>query len=121
MIPRCLCAWILLSASGATSPASDQRNVVLIMADDVAYDCFSCYGSNFFSTPRLDELAATGARFDRCYSLPICTPSRVKIMTGPYSYRRYEKVGLLPTSEWPVPCLGVSRKSLRFPSALALA
>ena len=58
MIPRCLCAWILLSAWGATSPAFDQRNVVLIMADDVAYDCFSCYGSDFFSTPRLDELAA---------------------------------------------------------------
>ena len=100
---------------------ADRPNIILIMADDRGYECLSCNGSLDYKTPHLDGLAKQGVRFDHCYSLPICTPSRVKIMTGRYSYRNYEKFALLPTSEWPVPCLEVSRKSFRFPSALALA
>ena len=31
------------------------------------------------------SLAATGVRFEHCYSQPLCTPSRVQIMTGIYN------------------------------------
>ena len=44
---------------------SAKLNVILIMADDVGYECFSAYGSKEFSTPRLDALAAKGMRFDQ--------------------------------------------------------
>ena len=46
-------------------------------------------------TPRLDQLAATGIRFEHCHSQPICTPSRVQIMTGVYNNRNYVRFGVM--------------------------
>jgi arylsulfatase A len=68
-------------------------NIVLIMADDLGYECLSCYGSLSYKTPVLDELVRTGVRFDNCHSQPLCTPSRVKIMTGRYNFRNYTTFG----------------------------
>ncbi len=74
-------------------------NVILIMADDMGYECLSSNGSLSYQTPVLDELAEEGIRFTRCFSQPLCTPSRVKIMTGKYNYRNYEKFGYLNPNE----------------------
>jgi arylsulfatase A len=74
-------------------------NVILIMADDSAADNYGCYGSTFFKTPTLDGLARTGARFNHCYSEPVCTSSRVKIMTGRDGIRNYVAFGTLDKSE----------------------
>ncbi len=81
--------------------SSDQRppNVILIMADDVSWECFGCYGAEDYHTPNIDALAAQGLRFDHCYSTPICTPSRVKIMTGKYSFRNYTHFGYLDPTQ----------------------
>jgi arylsulfatase A len=68
-------------------------NVILIMADDLGYECLGCYGSASYKTPMLDELAGTGVRFENCHAQPLCTPSRVKIMTGRYNFRNYTKFG----------------------------
>ncbi|MBD2847177.1 sulfatase-like hydrolase/transferase [Paenibacillus sp. IB182496] len=58
-------------------------NILLIMTDQQRYDSLSCYGGTTVRTPRLDELAAAGARFEHCYvNGTICTPSRASIMTG---------------------------------------
>ncbi|MFQ6035780.1 MAG: sulfatase-like hydrolase/transferase, partial [Sedimentisphaerales bacterium] len=73
----------------------DKPNIVLIMADDLGYECLGCYGSTSYQTPFLDELARTGMRFEHCYSQPLCTPSRVKIMTGQYNFRNYTDFGVL--------------------------
>ncbi len=70
-------------------------NIVLIMADDIGYECFGCYGSEQYQTPHIDELAARGMRFDHCYSQPLCTPSRVKIMTGLSNARNYSAFSIL--------------------------
>jgi len=70
-------------------------NIVLIMADDMGYECLGCNGSTEYNTPNLDRLAAGGLRFTNCYSQPLCTPSRVKLMTGKYNYRNYEDFGYL--------------------------
>jgi arylsulfatase A len=74
-------------------------NIVLIMADDVGYEGFGCYGSTTYHTPHIDELARTGVRFDHCYSTPLCTPSRVQLMTGKYNFRNYTEFGTLPQGE----------------------
>lgn len=79
--------------------AEKAPNIILIMADDLGYEGLSCNGSLDYTTPQLDKLASKGIRFRHCYSLPICTPSRVKLMTGRYSYRNYERFGLLPEGE----------------------
>ena len=69
------------------------------MADDSAADNYGCYGSTFFKTPILDRLANTGAKFNHCYSEPVCTPSRVKIMTGRSGVRNYVQFGTLDKDE----------------------
>ncbi|MDB4810185.1 sulfatase-like hydrolase/transferase [bacterium] len=77
----------------------DRPNIVLIMADDSAADNYGCYGSDYFETPRLDALAKSGVRFTNCYSEPVCTASRVKIMTGRDNVRNYVAFGTLDKSE----------------------
>ncbi|MCF7567925.1 sulfatase-like hydrolase/transferase [Sabulilitoribacter arenilitoris] len=72
-------------------------NVILIMADDMGYECLSAFGSTSYKTPILDGLAANGILFNNCVSQPLCTPSRVKIMTGLYNYRNYDYFGHLKT------------------------
>ncbi|MBN2132939.1 MAG: sulfatase-like hydrolase/transferase [Sedimentisphaerales bacterium] len=82
-----------------TRSAGRRPNLVLIMADDLGYECLGCYGSTSYRTPILDELARTGMRFDHCYSQPLCTPSRVQIMTGQYNFRNYLDFGILDREE----------------------
>jgi arylsulfatase A len=74
-------------------------NVVLIMADDVGFECFSSYGSKEYSTPRLDALAEQGIRFENCHSTPLCTPSRVNLMTGKSNIFNYVDFGIFPSGE----------------------
>ena len=58
-------------------------NVIIITTDQQRYDTLGCNGNTWIHTPVLDELASCGARFTRAYcSNPVCTPSRVSIMTG---------------------------------------
>jgi arylsulfatase A len=96
-MPWRLAITFLLMSSAAIAVA--KPNIVLIMADDSAVDNYGCYGSSFFATPRLDELAKTGARFTNCYSEPVCTASRVKIMTGRDNVRNYVAFGTFDKSE----------------------
>lgn len=77
------------------APAAEKPNVVLILADDVGVEAFSSYGSEQYRTPRLDRIADTGVRFTHAYSTPLCTPSRVAIMTGKSNVRNYTDFGAL--------------------------
>jgi arylsulfatase A len=88
-------------AAARTVPAapSTQPNIVLIMADDIGYEGIGCYGSASYTTPVLDGLAATGMKFTQCYSQPLCTPSRTKIMTGRYNFRNYTDFGYFDLNE----------------------
>ena len=60
------------------------------MADDIGYEALSINGANDIRTPVLDSLAKNGINFKNAYSQPLCTPSRVKIMTGKPNYENYE-------------------------------
>jgi len=78
----------------------DQKpNIILIMADDLDYETLGVYGGNSYKTPYLDQLANEGMRFNHCYSTPLCTPSRVQLMTGKYNFRNYIGFGLLDPDE----------------------
>ena len=69
------------------------------MADDLGYETLAVNGGKSYATPNLDRLAANGARFEHCYSQPLCTPSRVQIMTGQYNVRNYKNFAILPREE----------------------
>ena len=70
-------------------------NIVLILADDFGYELLGCNGGTSYRTPQLDRLAAEGARFEHCYVQPLCTPTRVQLMTGQYNVRNYLEFGTL--------------------------
>src|SRR5687768_16718538 len=57
-------------------------NIVLILADDFGYECVTANGGESYQTPNLDRLAAGGMRFTNCFVQPLCTPTRVQLMTG---------------------------------------
>jgi arylsulfatase A len=66
-----------------------QPNIILILADDLGYETLGTNGSDHYKTPNLDRLAATGVRFERCSVQPLCTPTRLQLMTGQYNVRNY--------------------------------
>lgn len=74
-------------------------NFVVFMADDFGYECLSCNGGSPYKTPVLDNMARNGIRFSNFVAQPLCTPSRVKIMTGRYNFRNYIKFGTLELPE----------------------
>lgn len=89
-----------IAVAATTALAADRpMNVLLVMADDIGFECFSSYGSEEYSTPRLDALAEAGIRFENCHSTPLCTPSRVNLMSGKSNVFNYEDFGLYPNGE----------------------
>jgi arylsulfatase A len=89
---------VLLSAVFSlvlNSSAASRPNVILIMLDDWGYECVSANGSDSYKTPNIDRLAATGMRFEKCHVQPLCTPTRVQLMTGQYNVRNYREFGMM--------------------------
>ena len=86
---------VLVAMIAATSaPAADRKpNIVLVMADDFGFECVRANGGTSYQTPNLDAIAQNGVRFTHAYSMPLCTPSRVQIMTGRYNFRNYVRFG----------------------------
>ncbi len=79
----CLCCGV---SNGADQPR--RPNIVLILADDVSADMFSCYGQpGAAKTPNIDRIAKEGVRFRTCFAPAICAPSRALLMSGVYANR----------------------------------
>lgn len=74
-------------------------NVLLIMADDFGYECLGCNGGTSYKTPNLDRFAQGGVRFTQAYAQPLCTPTRMQLMTGQYNFRNYRGFGLMDPKE----------------------
>lgn len=73
---------VLALTSGCTK--QDQRpNIIYICTDQQSETMMSCAGNHYLKTPAMDYLANNGIRFTRAYtSNPVCSPSRVSMMTG---------------------------------------
>ncbi|MDB4577622.1 sulfatase-like hydrolase/transferase [bacterium] len=99
LAPLSLLSAVALSLASAAAEQPQKPNIVLIMTDDASWECFGPYGAVDYETPNIDRLAEHGVKFQHCYSTPICTPSRVMIMTGKYNFRNYTHFGYLPPQE----------------------
>ena len=67
---------------------SNPLNVVIVYIDDMGWKDLSCYGSTFYETPVIDQLATNGVRFTDAYAAcQICAPSRRALLTGKYPSR----------------------------------
>lgn len=63
-------------------------NLLLITTDQQRADHLGLKGLNAIETPHLDRLGREGLHFDRAYCpSPICTPTRVSLLTGQYPSR----------------------------------
>lgn len=85
---RLLIAAILAvgAMAGVAGAAADKPNIILLLVDDMGTPGVGCYGG-IYKTPKIDALAAGGIRFERCFSAPLCGPSRAQIMSGRYPFR----------------------------------
>ncbi|MEQ8791738.1 MAG: sulfatase-like hydrolase/transferase [Pirellulaceae bacterium] len=84
-----------MQATSAGAERAGRPNIVLIMADDLGVEGLNCYGGTSYRTPRLDQLAAEGLRFTQAYAQPLCTNTRVQLMTGLYNHRNWLYFGCL--------------------------
>jgi arylsulfatase A len=90
--------FLLSSALGAAGAAfgvsvprvaasTGRKNIICILCDDMGAEELACYGNTAHQTPNLDALAAAGTRFETFYASPVCSPTRVCLMTGRYGFR----------------------------------
>ena len=90
---------LVVCSTCGTALAAPRPNVVLVMLDDYGYECVGANGGTSYQTPHLDKLAQGGARGLRCHVQPLCTPTRVQLMTGQYNLRNYTQFGQLELSQ----------------------
>ena len=76
-----LCA--LVSSVTYAENASEQPNIILIVADDLGYNDVSWHNPDI-QTPHMERLARAGVILEQSYVQPICTPTRSALMTGRY-------------------------------------
>ena len=70
---------------GASQP-TNKPNIIFILADDYGITGASSYGG-IYKTEHLDALAQGGIRFEYCFSMPLCAPTRAACMMGRYGFR----------------------------------
>ncbi len=76
----------MLGASQQLLARQSQKNVLFIIADDLGWNDLGFMGSEYYQTPNLDRLAASGVVFTDAYSAcQVSSPSRASIMTGQYT------------------------------------
>jgi arylsulfatase A len=74
-------------------------NILFILADDLGTEVLGSYGGETYQTSNIDKLANEGIKFTHCYSSPVCSPSRVNLLTGRYGFRTGQQWGKLPEGE----------------------
>lgn len=67
--------------------AAPRPNVVFILADDLGWTDTGAYGSRYYETPHIDQLAAQGMKLQRYYHCQNCQPTRAALLSGQYAPR----------------------------------
>ena len=70
--------------------ADKPLNFVVVLVDDLGWTDLACFGSKYYETPHLDQLAADGMRFTNGYAAcAVCSPTRAAVQTGRYPGRLF--------------------------------
>ncbi|MCG8600228.1 MAG: sulfatase [Verrucomicrobiales bacterium] len=86
LLPAIVALVSLLCSSVAEE--TKKPNIVLFLADDLGWTGLRSFGSDFYETPNLDQLAQEGMRFTDAYAAcTVCSPTRASILTGKYPAR----------------------------------
>lgn len=89
--------YLLAETAPDTAPLP---NIVIILADDLAWGEVSINGGTMVETPHIDAIGQNGVRFSQGYvTASVCSPSRASLLTGRYQQRYgYE---LQPKNRYP--------------------
>lgn len=87
LIPLATILVLLTCITVEAAPSPARPNVLFILLDNVGKDWFRCYGSSEDETPTIDRLARTGLKFRNFYVTPVCSTTRVMLLTGRYPFR----------------------------------
>ena len=73
----------LFGCSKGQKQNNQRPNIIYIFTDQQNAKMMSCAGNKWLKTPAMDYIAENGIRFTRAYATnPVCSPSRVSLMTG---------------------------------------
>lgn len=105
---------LLLFLASYLTTIAQQRNVILIIADDLGSD-WCGFQENHLDTapmPNIRKLLSRGVRFRNAWANPVCSPTRAGMLTGRYSFRTgvgdaigSGGAGVLDTAEVTIPKL----------------
>jgi len=103
-----LVSWLAIAGcsrdhSHVHQKQAKQPNILIILADDLGWNDVGFHGSDI-QTPNIDAIAAGGVELESFYVTPVCTQTRVALMTGRYPFRMglHHRV-IKPPSERAVP------------------
>ncbi len=101
MLAICLGGTACNTSAESIADAAQEKppNIIVILSDDVGAETIGVYGGESYQTPKLDALARDGVYFEYAHAQPLCTPSRVKLMTGRHNYANYTNFGYLDPKE----------------------
>jgi arylsulfatase A-like enzyme len=84
-------AWFGGLAAAAAPPSTRPRRAAAergrLFVGRPGWGDLSASGNPHLRTPNIDALARDGARFDRFYVSPVCSPTRAEFLTGRYHPR----------------------------------
>lgn len=93
----------------AENASTDVRpNIIYIIADDIGWSDFGCYGNPAVKTPHIDAIAEKGMIFQNAFlTTSSCSPSRISIITGRYPHNTgaAELHSPIPNNQIPFPSL----------------
>lgn len=83
-----LLKFAALTLLAVASLNASKPNILVFLVDDFGPRDLSSYGSTFYETPAMDQMAAEGKRFTQAYAAhPRCVPSRYGFFTGRFPVR----------------------------------
>lgn len=77
----------LVAVAALCSAEAKRPNVVFILTDDQGWGDLSLHGNTNLHTPHIDSIGRAGARFERFFVQPVCSPTRAEMLTGRYHPR----------------------------------
>ena len=96
---KILIIFFFLSLISEAQEYEKAPNIILIMVDDLGAECLNSYGGTSYETPFLNKMSEDGMQFENAHSMPICTPSRVKLMTGKSNKKNHVEFAYLDPKE----------------------
>ena len=119
----CILAGIGCAMAAGRDKDADIRkpNLLYIIADDLGWADVGFHGSKI-KTPHIDRLCAEGVELTRHYVQPMCTPTRVALLTGRYP-SRFGDQAIKPSNDrvlpWGTETLASALASVGYDTGLA--